>query len=109
MIKVVTLVIQCSFFKVTHEHLWRLDARCGDENIDLAPKLQMLSDETSKKKGHVLKQKTRSSTNMTKAYLLKTPPQDFHAGCVVFLIADPRVYETELLFIPTKNNYNLLL
>jgi hypothetical protein len=44
---------------------------------------------------------------MTKAYLLKTPPQDFHAGCVVFLIADPRVYETELLSNPTKNNYNL--
>jgi hypothetical protein len=67
----------------------------------------MLSDETSERKGQVLKQKTRSSTNMTKAYLLNTPPQDFHAGCVVFLIADPRVYETELLSNPTKNNYNL--
>ena len=61
------------------------------------PKLQMLIDQKSERKGQAWKQKTRRSTNITKASSLKTPPEDFETCCVIFCTGDPHVYETELL------------
>ena len=71
--------------------------------MNLAPKLQLQTDQTSKRKRQTWKKKKKLN-NITKAYSLKTPPYYFNTSCVIFCVGDLRVYETKLL----SNCFNLV-